>query len=325
MPEPLSADRTAEMLLWYFEQPTRYDTEGVRRDAPFLDAEVVLKLALGRRAGLDPALRHGAGSTSHRLQAAAAMYVHRLFFRPDATPYQTLGLLPGASPEAVKESFRLLMQLVHPDRQDEMAQWPDAFAAQANRAYGVLRNEDSRAQFDRDAASRAAMERAMQRADAAPAASKAAFAPRPQRRSGSEPSAAMQLPAWLTEGVGGYVRKHPAVTAFTLFTAVALVTVGIVVSDQQEDRLTRDARDVQASPAPKARPGVQSVAGAARASDEAYPPVANSSKRAEPAPAVPMRNAEPSTMADGCYCNVWRATASACPAAASIPPTWLRS
>jgi curved DNA-binding protein CbpA len=187
------------------------------------------------------------------------MYVHRLFFRPDATPYQTLGLVPGASPEAVKESFRLLMQLVHPDRQDEMAQWPDAFAAQANRAYGVLRNEDSRAQFDRDAASRAAMERAMQRADTAPAASKAAFVQRPQRRSASEPSAAMQLPAWLTEGVGGYVRKHPAVTAFTLFTAVALVTVGIVVSDQQEDRLTRDARDVQASPAPKARPGAKAL------------------------------------------------------------------
>ena len=158
MPDPLSADRTAEMLLRYFEAPERYRAEARRRDAPLLDSQVVLKLALGRRVELvQPA-------PAATLEKAAALYVRHLFFRPDATPYQTLGLAPGASPQAIKESFRLLMQLVHPDRQDAAALWPDSFAAQANRAYGILRDQDSRAQFDREAVARAAMARAMHRA-----------------------------------------------------------------------------------------------------------------------------------------------------------------
>jgi len=36
--------------------------------------------------------------------------------------------------EAIKESFRLLMHLVHPDRQDERVVWPESYAALANRA-----------------------------------------------------------------------------------------------------------------------------------------------------------------------------------------------
>ena len=85
------------------------------------------------------------------MKDAAASYVRQVFFCPDATPYETLGLAPGASDAAIKESFRLLMQLVHPDRQEAQEHWPESFAAQANRAYGILRNRDSREKFDREA------------------------------------------------------------------------------------------------------------------------------------------------------------------------------
>src|SRR5436190_4360443 len=160
MPDPLSADLTAEMLLWYFQEPARYRAEGRRREAPLLDSEVILKLALGRRGHFGhPALNDPSNVTL--LQQAAAAYVRFVFFRPEATPYQTLGLTPGASPESIKESFRLLMHLVHPDRQDARALWPDSFAAQANRAYAVLRNQDLRTKLDHEAASRAAMARAI--------------------------------------------------------------------------------------------------------------------------------------------------------------------
>ena len=272
MPEPLSADRTAEMLLWYFEQSARYHTEGVRRDAPFLDPQVVLKLALGRHAGLTTALPRGV-ETAATLKAAAAMYVHHLFFRPDATPYQTLGLLPGASPEAIKESFRLLMQLVHPDRQEANAEWPDAFAAQANRAYGILRNEDSREQFDREAASRAEMARGVHRAAAASSAPRAPVPKRPKPRSGRLPSAPgqlpVQLPEWLTDGVGRHVREHPAAAAFALFTGIALITVGLMVSDRQDGGLTRDVQQTAQS---KVKVPVQAMASVARVSDAASSP-----------------------------------------------------
>ena len=90
MPEPLSADRTAEMLLWYFEQPTRYHTEGRRRDAPFLDPEVILKLALGRRAGLTTALarrgkRRDAADRSGHVRAPSVL-PSGSYAVPDAGP-----------------------------------------------------------------------------------------------------------------------------------------------------------------------------------------------------------------------------------------------
>src|SRR4051812_27288487 len=103
MPEAISADVTAELLLWYYEEPRRYRAEGRRRDAPVLESTVVLKLALGR--GVDFAYAAlGNVETLSTLRAAAGLYVRFLFFRPEATPYQTLGLAPGATPEAIKES-----------------------------------------------------------------------------------------------------------------------------------------------------------------------------------------------------------------------------
>ena len=120
MPDRPSADQIAELLLWFHREPSRYRAQGRRRDAPALDPEVILKLALGRRIEFAKAALN-APALAAELQEAAAMYVRLLFFRPDATPYQTLGLATGASQQAIKESFRLLMHLVHPDRQDARA------------------------------------------------------------------------------------------------------------------------------------------------------------------------------------------------------------
>src|SRR5262245_17682554 len=130
MPEAISADKSAELLLWYYEEPKRYRAEGRRRDAPIADSIVVLKLALGRRVDFVKAALNDPRTVA-RLRDAAGLYVRFLFFRPDATPYQILGLPPGATPEAIKESFRLLMHLVHPDRQDEKVAWPESYAALA--------------------------------------------------------------------------------------------------------------------------------------------------------------------------------------------------
>src|SRR6185295_17456279 len=98
------------------------------------------------------------------LQQAACAYVRQLFFRPDPTPYQVLGLDPGASLDSIKECFRLLMQLVHPDRQGEKRRWPDACAAQANWAYSLLRDQETRHSFEAEADARAALARAINRA-----------------------------------------------------------------------------------------------------------------------------------------------------------------
>src|SRR6516165_243434 len=100
-----SADRTAEVLFWYARKRSRFEAEGWRRDAPRVDAEIVLKLALGRdvqfadASWIDPEKVDALGQ-------AARAYVRHVFFRPDPTPYQVFGLEPGAPPETVKECFR---------------------------------------------------------------------------------------------------------------------------------------------------------------------------------------------------------------------------
>jgi len=305
------------MLLWYFREPARYHAEGRRRDAPLLDSEVILKLALGRRGHFaSPSLNEAANAVP--LQQAAAAYVRLLFFRPEATPYQTLGLAPGASPEAIKESFRLLMHLVHPDRQAARALWPDAFAAQANRAYAVLRNQDLRTKLDDEAASRAAMARALDRAAAASSASIMPVVQRPKSRLGRRRFAPARVPEWLTSGLGGYVRDYPAATAFSVLIVSALLIFITMISERPEGRLVREAQDMEEAAAPKMMAAVRAVASAAAtaarrsgagespgsdvpakrldATGAAAPRVAAGPVVSEQASAVPSRTAEPSVV-----------------------------
>ena len=223
MPDRPSADRTAELLLWYARRPSRYYAEGRRRDAPRLDPEVILKLAMGRPVQFAHATWNDLAKVD-ALQQAACAYVQQLFFRPDPTPYQVLGLEPGASLEAIKESFRLLMQLVHPDRQGEKRRWPDGCAAQANWAYSMLRDQETRRTFEEEADARTALARAINRAAMAAEAPQMPVVDLAEEAERSLPKPV--LPEWLTAGVGGYVRLHPAATTFGALIGVAALIVG---------------------------------------------------------------------------------------------------
>lgn len=255
MPDRPSADRTAELLFWYYRRPSRYLAEGRRRDAPLVDPEVVLKLALLRPVEFAAATWNEPRRIP-ALQESAEAYVRHMYFRPDATPYQVLGLEPGASAKEIKESFRLLMQLVHPDRQGARKTWPDACAAQANWAYGALRDQETRRTFEEEAEARAALARAINRAAMEAEASqmpvKVWSDPPPKGRRGI-PHAV--LPEWLTAGVGGFVRHNPATTAFGVLTTVALLIVGAAMWEGGDGLLVRVAREVR-GPALRDEPSV---------------------------------------------------------------------
>jgi len=59
-----------------------------------------------------------------------------------------LGLRADATAEQIKEHHRLLMRLVHPDRQGVSDLWADAYAARVNEAYSVLSRLPSRERYD---------------------------------------------------------------------------------------------------------------------------------------------------------------------------------
>lgn len=245
MPQRPTADRTAKLLLWSQKEQARFHADP-RGEAPVLDAETVLKLALGRHVEFsDPALKRVSAAT---LRAAAAARIRQFHFRTDATLYQVLGVTPNATEQEIKEAFRFLMQLIHPDRQGARREWPDAFAARANHAYAILRNVDSRAKFDREETERAARARVAQGAAAVAAAPQAAHWPKPGRVTRRPPPAA--LPEWLTAGVGGFARAHPAVVAFGMLIGIAVLVIGSVAWERDGARLAREMRNPTPSSLP---------------------------------------------------------------------------
>jgi len=242
MPGSPSADRTARLLLRYARDPSRYRTEARGLDASHVDTDVVLRLAQGRRIELGGPTIEGTDTVA--LRDAAVGYLREVFFRPDASPYQTLGLAPDASQDAIKERFRLLMLLVHPDRQGAGPAWPERCASQANQAYAILRDPGSRAAYDRQEREKAAAAKAAQQAAVAKAA---ALKSRPSRGSAPgggarRPPESPVLPEWLTAGVGGFVREHPAGTAFGALIGAAALVVGAALWDREGGTLVRASR-----------------------------------------------------------------------------------
>jgi hypothetical protein len=232
MADRSTADRTGSLLLLYLRDPAHLRMQS-RYGGPLVDSEIVMKLALGRRVEFgDPSLT---SARPEKLREAAVAYVRQFNFRLDATPYEVLGIAPDASEQTVKESFRLLMQLVHPDRQNGRAAWPEAFAARANQAYAVLRDPETRAGLDREQAERAARERTVHEKAAAAAALPTAREPAVRR-----PLPRPLLPEWLTAGVGGFVRAHPAAVAFGAIVVVAASVIAFAAWTAPTATLTRD-------------------------------------------------------------------------------------
>ncbi len=244
MAERLSADQTGRLLLFNQRKPAHLRM-GHDRNGTLPDAEIVLKLALGRTVDFtDPSL---ASAGTAALRDAAAAHVRQFHFRPDATPYQVLGLAPDASEQSIRESFRLLMQLVHPDRQGARRNWPDACAAQANRAYAVLRGAESRAAFDREEKVRTARTAAAREAAVAAASEQARRWPTMVANARRRPPKPL-LPEWLTRRVGGFAREHPAAMMFGALIGGAALAIAAAAWQGTSQWLTRELRaDVPAT------------------------------------------------------------------------------
>lgn len=77
--------------------------------------------------------------------AAARHFVAGQFLAPGADHFRTLGLPHDADASAIRDHFRRLMGLVHPD--SNPVGYPDDAAIRVNRAYAVLSSDDSRTQY----------------------------------------------------------------------------------------------------------------------------------------------------------------------------------
>ncbi|MFS8086711.1 MAG: hypothetical protein ACMG6H_13845, partial [Acidobacteriota bacterium] len=58
------------------------------------------------------------------------------------------------------------------------------------------------------------------------------------------------LPEWLTYGVGGFFREHPAVTIFASLISLSVLVIGGIVWSGREVTIARDAAKAATAPGP---------------------------------------------------------------------------
>ena len=123
----------------YQRYPGKY---AVARKEPailFDSMRAVLQIAAGKS--------KGAGEAD--LQPAACFFVRTALMHPGADHYTQLGLPRNADAATVKEHYRLLMRLVHPDfSATSRSTWPGDAATRINLAYEVLASREKRIRYD---------------------------------------------------------------------------------------------------------------------------------------------------------------------------------
>lgn len=86
----------------------------------------------------------------------ANFLISKLHFNPDGDYFITLGLPRHATQEEIRQRWKRLMLLYHPDRQQGDEEWLSETAKKVNEAYSVLKDEKRRAAYTHKLAAQAA-------------------------------------------------------------------------------------------------------------------------------------------------------------------------
>lgn len=89
------------------------------------------------------------GCQTDELLAASYFFIHQFLFVHGEDHYRVLGLPVDADMDSIRQRYRLLIGLFHPDRIGAEAQWEAQFVRRLNRAYGVLKHPQQRRAYDR--------------------------------------------------------------------------------------------------------------------------------------------------------------------------------
>jgi len=90
------------------------------------------------------------GATIQELREAGFFLVKRILFVEDANHYRLFGLDPSTTTQEIRERYRLLIGLFHPDKMPFGDEWSELYAPKINDAYNILKNSDKRSRYDED-------------------------------------------------------------------------------------------------------------------------------------------------------------------------------
>lgn len=148
--EPTSSPASLQAaLLDYFSAPGKYQLTLRQPALLFGSVREILQVAAGRGASADMS-----PAEAGKLAEAANFFLRAALLYPGADHYAVLGLAPRTEPVELKERYRLLMRLIHPDfTPSGPAAWPTDAAVRVNRAYEVLSSPVLRKEYDEQLAS----------------------------------------------------------------------------------------------------------------------------------------------------------------------------
>lgn len=146
-------------LLDFERMPGRYPLVLREPRLLFDQARAILLLAVGRAVDGLPDMTSAQEEEARR---GARFFVRTALLRSGVDHYTLLGLVPGADTEQVRDHYRLMIRLTHPDFQASGESWPADAASRINIANDVLSSAERRADYQ------AALEAAAKPAAVAP-------------------------------------------------------------------------------------------------------------------------------------------------------------
>ena len=147
-PPPPDWSSLLPALLDFERSPGRYRVV-LREPRPLFEHTLaVLQLAVGRSVDGLADLAHEPAQTDE-LKRAARFFVRTVLLRPGVDHYTLLGLAPGCEADELREHYRLMIRLTHPDfaaGSDEA--WPADAATRINQANDVLSSFERRSDYN---------------------------------------------------------------------------------------------------------------------------------------------------------------------------------
>ena len=130
-----------DALLAFQASPGRYAVAQREPRLLFEHTQPVLMLAANRPVD-------SPGTPPAAARQAARFFVRHAMLRDASDHYTLMGLQPNADAATLREHYRLLIRLTHPDFSQNTDPWPEGTAARVNRAHDVLVSPVKRAEYD---------------------------------------------------------------------------------------------------------------------------------------------------------------------------------
>lgn len=170
----------------------------------------------------------------------ANFVISQMHFNPEGNHYITLGIPQDSTPEEIKERWKRLMLLYHPDRQAGQEEWVSERAKKVNEAYNTLKDESRRTSYNKKLLD----EKVIARAASHPRTPKKRA---PLRNAGIQAAS----PSWER------TRRYFPKILVGLYLLVALSVIGFIYYQNRSTHLETALRPQEAGVLQKAMPSAE--------------------------------------------------------------------